>query len=246
MRELTFTLPILISMMLCAICIGDSFEDDFEDGDMEGWVVVDDPDKLMSDNSPSTWEVKPGPINGMAVYQGSNRWGDPTDQISLGTYLIYDNAEWTNFTFEFDTVANDDDGLGFVWRWQDRLNHYRYMMVIDPGSRGPFRRIERRLGDEGDEFPFYEFLAESNESYAQGVEMHMMVEVTGNKMTVFIDDKEVLTATDDTYAEGKVGFAIYAEQAFFDNVVVTDLGTAVVKPSDKLAVSWGRLKQNND
>jgi hypothetical protein len=237
-----FVFSTFMLMMLCAPCIGDDFSEDFEDGDMEGWVVVDDPDRLMSDASPSSWGVRGGPIDGMAVYQGSNRWGDPTDQISLGTYLIYDNTEWVDFIFEFDTVAQDNDGLGFVWRWKDRLNHYRYMMVIDPGSRGPFRRIERRLGDDdGDEFPFYEFLAKSGESYTQGVPIHLSVEVRGSKMTVFMDGKEVLSADDDTYDSGKIGFALYAEQAYFDNVKVTGLGGAV-KPYGEAVINWGWIK----
>jgi len=171
MRNLLFLVAILLA--ISPLCMGANFKDDFEDGDMEGWVVVDDPDELMSDKAPSTWEVKGGPIKGDAVYQGSNRWGDPTDQIALGTYLIYDAAEFVDFVFEFDTIANDNDGLGFVWRWKDRLNHYRYMMIIDPGSRGPFRRIEIRLGDDGDDFPFYEFLAKSTDSYTQGALIHL-------------------------------------------------------------------------
>jgi len=128
-----------------------------------------------------------------------------------------------------------------VWRWQDRLNHYRYMMVIDTGSRGPFRRIERRLGDEGDEFPFYEFLAESKDSYTEGVVMHLSVEVAGTTMTVSMDNKEIFSADDPTYDQGKIGFALYAEQAYFDNVEVTDLGGAV-EPVGKVATNWARIK----
>ena len=241
MKKLVFALFAFAFIMLGSRAMAADFFDDFDDGNMDGWVVVDDPDELMSDKSPSTWEVKAGPIKGDAVFQGSNRWGDPTDQISLGTFLIYDKQEWVDFIFEFDTIANDDDGLGFVWRWKDRLNHYRFMMVIDPGSRGPFRRIEKRLGDDGDDFPYYDFLATSKESYTQGAEMHIKVEVKGTKMTVFIDDKEALTATDATYDSGKIGFALYAEQAYFDNVQVTDLGGAV-EPMDKMAVNWGKMK----
>jgi len=236
-----YTFMILFLGIICSICIAADFSDDFEDGDMDGWVVVDDPDELMSDKSKSSWEVKAGPIKGKAVYQGSNRWGDPTDQISLGTYLIYDKAEWTDFTFEFDTLANDNDGVGFVWRWKDRLNHYRFMTVIDPGSRGPFRRIEKRLGADGDKFPYYEFLAKSNESYDQGAPIHIKVEVKGEKMTVFMDKKQVLTANDKTYIKGKIGFALYAQQQFFDNVEVKDLGAAV-NPENKTAINWGYVK----
>jgi len=62
-------------------------------------------------------------------------------------------------------------------------------------------------------------------------------------MTVFMDDKEVLTADDATYDAGKIGFALYAEQAFFDNVEVTDLGGAV-DSKDKLASKWGSIKSS--
>jgi len=229
-------------LVLYSICIAADFSDDFEKG-MDNWVVVDDPDELMSDKSPSSWEVKAGPIKGKAAYQGSNRWGDPTDQISLGTYLIYDKAEWADLSFEFDTVANDNDGLGFVWRWKDRLNHYRFMTVIDTGSRGPFRRIEKRLGADGDKFPYYEFLAKSEDSYTQGVPIHFKVLMEGTKMTVFMDDKEVLSATDKTYDKGKIGFALYAEQAYFDNVELKELNAAV-DPRSKIAAKWGRIKSD--
>ncbi len=238
-----FMLFFIAMMTITPLCIGANFKDDFEKG-MDDWVVVDDPDELMSDKAPSTWEVKNGPIDGKAVFQGSNRWGDPTDQIALGTYLIYDKAEFVDFMFEFDTIANDNDGMGCVWRWKNRLNHYRYMMVIDPGSRGPFRRIERRLGADGDKFPYYEFLAKSNESYTQGLLIHIGVEVKGSKMTVFMDGNQVLTADDKTYDSGKIGFALYAQQAFFDNVKVTDLSGAVGS-SGKLVSKWASLKSAN-
>ena len=228
--------------VFCSICISADFFDDFEKG-MDDWVVVDDPDELMSDKAPSSWTVKASPINGMAVYQGSNRWGDPTDQIALGTYLIYNKAEWADFIFEFDAFAEDDDGLGFVWRWKDRLNHYRFMTVIDPGSRGPFRRIERRLGADGDKFPYYEFLAKSNDSYSQSVVIHFKVVVEGTKMTVYMDNKEVLSATDKTYDKGKIGFALYAEQAYFDNVELKELNAAV-NPESKVAIKWGWAKSS--
>jgi hypothetical protein len=241
MRGFILIFWIFTLMMLCGFCVAENFSDDFNDGDMDGWVVVDDPDSLMSDASASTWQVQNGSIDGPAVYQGSNRWGDPTDQISLGTYLVYEGLEWTDFIFEFDTIANDNDGLGFVWRWKDRLNHYRYMMVIDTGSRGPFRRIEKRLGAKGDEFPYYEFLAKNEDSYSEGVVMHLSVEVVGQDMAVSMDGKEILSATDSDYDKGTIGFALYAEQAYFDNVQVTDLGSAV-EPGGKATTNWGRIK----
>jgi hypothetical protein len=100
------------------------FSDNFEDGNMDGWVIVDEPNELMGDKTPSDWRVINGPINGKAVYQSTNRYGDPNvvSYGHLGTFLIYDRAEWKDFIFEFDTLPNDNDGLGFVWRWKDRLN----------------------------------------------------------------------------------------------------------------------------
>ncbi|MBD3185004.1 hypothetical protein GF312_22160 [Candidatus Poribacteria bacterium] len=212
------------------------------DGD---WVVYDEDD--LGDPGPSSWEVLDSPIDGPAMSQSSNIWGDATDTVAIGSFVVYDLEEWTDFILEVDVVANDNDGMGLVWRWEDINNHYRYITMIDPGNspngrRGPYRLLERRLGDDGgDELPFYETLDESDESYVQGQPQNWRLEATGNSFSFYVDDKLTLEATDNAYETGKVGFLVYAQSGiFFDNLVITD--TWAVDANRKLASSWGHMK----
>jgi hypothetical protein len=150
---------------------------------------------------------------------------------------------------EVDVVANDNDGMGIVWRWEDILNHYRYITMIDPGNspngkRGPYRMMERRLGDdEGHKLPYYETLAEDDQSYTQGAPQNWRLEAVGDTFKFYVDGKLVLEANDATYESGKIGFHVYAQSGvFFDNLKITDLN-APVNAQDKLATTWADIKR---
>jgi hypothetical protein len=256
MRSISIALTSLL-LLYCSILLafaGD-FEEDFsnatvgrEPGEAD-WVVYDE--ESLGDRGPSSWSVLPSPLDGPAISQASNIWGDATDAVAIGSFVIYDKAEWADFMLEVDVVANDNDGMGLVWRWQDMLNHYRYITMIDPGNspagrRGPYRLVERRLGDaEGAELPFYETLADNKDSYMQGVPQTWKLEVIGDTFKFYVDDKLTLEAKDSTYKEGKIGFLVYAQSGvFFDNLRITDLWA--VDWQDKLATTWADMKNENN
>jgi hypothetical protein len=244
------------SLLVCcsiSLAFAGDLEEDFSSSTVgrepgeDDWVVYDEPTKDLGDAGPSSWAIAASPIDGEAMSQSSNIWGDATDTVAIGSFVIYDRAEWADFMLEVDVVANDNDGMGFVWRWQDRLNHYRYITMIDAGNspngrRGPYRLIERRLGDiEGAELPFYETLADNTDSYVQGVPQKWKLEAIGDTFKFYVDDKLTLEAEDSTYKEGKVGFLVYAQSGvFFDNLVITDLWA--VDYRDKLATAWAEVK----
>jgi hypothetical protein len=247
---LTIFASTMLFFALSNYCYSADFSDDFEDGDTKGWTAVDEPLKLLGDATPSNWTVQNSPLSGKALNQSANTWGDATDTVPLGTSFIYDKAEWSNFTFEVEVLANDNDGMGLVWRWKDRKNHYRFLTMFDPGNppngeRAPWRKLERRLGNEkGDELPFYKTLASSKESYTPGTKMNWKLEAIGDTFKLFIDGKLALEAKDNSYKEGKIGFMLYAQSGvFFDNVKVTDLGGQAVESRGKLATSWGEIKR---
>ena len=253
-----FVSIILVSLLSFCYSVSLAFSGDFEeefsnstvgmepgDGD---WVVYDEPSKDLGDKGPSSWSITGSPLDGKGMSQSSNIWGDATDAVAIGSFVIYDKEEWADFMLEVDVVANDNDGMGLVWRWQDRLNHYRYMTMNDPGNspagrRGPYRLIERRLGDDGGaELPFYETLADNTDSYTQGMPQKWKLEAIGDTFKFYVDDKLTLEAKDTTYEKGKIGFIVYAQSGvFFDNVVITDLWA--VDCQDKLAITWGSIKK---
>jgi hypothetical protein len=248
---ITLTGLLLFCCIIFAAFAGD-FEEDFSDatvgresGDGD-WVVYDEED--LGDFGPSSWTIMASPLDGDAMSQSSNIWGDATDAVAIGSFVVYDLTEWSDFMLEVDVVANDNDGMGLVWRWQDMLNHYRYMTMVDTGNspagrRGPYRILERRLGDPaGAELPFYETLDDNTDSYVQGVPQTWKLEAIGNTFKFYVDDKLTLEATDSTYEKGKVGFIVYAQSGvFFDNLRITDLWA--VDPQGKLTTTWAEMKE---
>lgn len=74
------------------------------------------------------------------------------------------------------------------------------------------------------------------------------VELKGKKITVFVNDKEFLTAEDDFSLKGKVGFGMSRStaDAYLSWIRVTGEGVTsmtAVSPSGKLATTWADLKK---
>jgi hypothetical protein len=247
----------LILLPLLVFCVAlpifpDDFEEDFSDAEIgepgkAEWVKYDE--DSLGDPGPSTWSILNSPLDGPAMSQSSNIWGDATDTVAIGSCIVYDRAQWSDFIMEVDVVANDNDGMGIVWRWKDILNHYRYITMIDPGNspngkRGPYCMMERRLGDdEGNKLPYYKTLAEDDQSYTQGAPQNWRLEAVGDSFKFYIDGKLALEANDATYKSGKIGFHVYAQSGvFFDNLKITDL-KASVNAQYKLATTWADIKR---
>ena len=52
------------------------------------WVVYDE--ESLGDRGPSSWTVISSPLDVIAMSQSSNIWGDVTDTIAIGSFVIYD------------------------------------------------------------------------------------------------------------------------------------------------------------
>ncbi len=250
MRFIIITLISILLFYCTSLTFSDDFEEDFSKATVglkpgEGdWVVYDEED--LGDKGPSSWGIGSG-LDGKAMTQSSNIWGDATDAVAIGSFVIYDKAEWADFSLKMDVVANDNDGMGIVWRWKDILNHYRFITMIDSGNspngrKGPYRLLEHRLGDgAGAKLPFYETLDDNEEAYDQGVPQTWKLESIGDTFKFYVDDELTLEARDSTYKEGKVGFLVYAQSGvFFDNLRITDLWA--VHSQNKLATTWAKVK----
>jgi hypothetical protein len=238
---------VLIIIFVARFCHADDFKTDFESGSINDWKVFDEKD--LGDLGPSSWNIAAGQIKGKALTQSSNIWGDKTDTVPIGTVIVYDKAEWTDFILDVDVLAADNDGMGVVWRFKDLARHYRFFTMIDGGNppngvRGPWRELEVRLGaGAGEKLPFYETLdIKKGESYQEGVLTHWKIEVKGDNFVVSIDGKKSLEANDKRYPDaGKIGFILYAQSGvFFDNLEITDIFP--VEPKDRLTTTWGQLK----
>jgi hypothetical protein len=212
----------------------------FEEGNMIGWTPIDEPPALLGGEGPSRWGITDGPISGKALVQTSNIWGDKVDVIPLGTFLIYDLQEWTDFNMEFDMYAMDNDGVGIVWGWKNRTFHYRFFTMVDPANpsgappdqKAPFTVIQRRTGDVS---PYYQTLAMKKEaSFTDFVITKFRVEVRGTTFKVYRNSDLTMQASDPLYQGGKVGFSLYAHSGiYFDNVKIETMLPEVTSQMDR-------------
>jgi len=221
---------------------------DFEDGKLDDWEIIDDVD--LGDMGPSTWQIRASQLglDGNALYQGSNIWGDATDSCLMGTFIIYTGEEFSDFIMEIDVAADDNDGIGLVWAYTDTSKHYRVIMMNDiwpdpnpvDGVGGPFIKIAKRLSDQN---PWYELLEVTKNGYvpyAEKTKLHWTLEVQSGNFTFTREDGLSISATDHEYKAGYVGIQLYAQQAEFDNFMITS--TAAVRPAGKMATVWGNIK----
>lgn len=220
----------------------------FEDMNLIGWIAIDEPPHLLGGEGPSRWGIGDGPISGKAIVQTSNIWGDKADIIPLGTFLIYDLQEWDDFVMEFDMFARDNDGVGIVWGWKSRVDHFRFFTMIDPNNpagappdqRAPFSMIQRRIGDNS---PYYANRAMKKEaSYVENQITHFKLEVINKNVKVFSNNALSLQAFTPGYTGGKVGFTLYAHtEVYFDNVKIEAISPNIMDQMTRFNVNTGQI-----
>ncbi len=223
---------------------------DFEDGELDDWEIIDDVD--LGDVGPSTWQIRDSTLglDGKALYQGSNIWGDATDSCLMGTFILYKVEEFTDFVLEIDVAAADNDGMGLVWAYTDTDKHYRVIMMNDvwpspapiDGVGGPFVKIAKRVSNDAPWYELLEVVKAGYVPYAEQGRLHWILEVHGGSFTFTREDGLSISAEDQEYKAGYVGIQIYAQQVEFDNFMITS--TAAVHPADKLASAWGAVKDH--
>jgi len=219
---------------------------DFEDEDFDVWEFVDEPPENLGDLGPSSWDIFDSLLgfDGSALSQNSNIWGGPEDHMLMGTIAYYNVREFENFRLDVDVIADDNDGMGLVWGYQeDTEMHYRFQVMNDrwpevptlDGFNGPYLISHKRISNSS---PWYEVMEvlESDEyiPYTQGFEEinHWTLEVIDGAFTITttdsFGDENTLSGFDDEYKSGFVGIQLYAQNNVeFDNFVITPLDAGV-------------------
>ena len=199
------------------------FFDDFDDGDFNGWQIVDDPEPQ---SGPSEWVVEFGELA-----QKSNIWAyGPVEletKYHLGTHVSSGNKDWTDYTFNAHVRSNDNDGVGLIFRYDSPRDYYRILLMNDPAWSGldssgtavntPLQRIQKFI--DGEPVILAENLvnqAYPNETFA------LTADVRGDTIRAYLNGELIMSAVDDEYAAGKIGLLSYANSGvFYDSVSVT-------------------------
>lgn len=184
------------------------FSDDFNDGNFNGWTVVNESINL------GNWSVVGGELRELnMVEDASARMGT----YQLGSYLYLNAGNGlTDYRFSVSTnhlVANSvlAEDVGVMFRYQNANNYYRLSL----NSRHGYSRLEKRVGGT------FTTLAVNARGYKPGINQAIIVETRGSNLFVWINGDPVYAVSDTSITSGTV--ALYAKhQTRFDNVSITD------------------------
>ena len=181
------------------------------DGTMDGWTTVDEGGLI----SPSNWSVQAGQAAQVSNIYGPN--GQATDNRQ-GTFAYWDNPGaflWEDYTCTLDIRSTDDDGIGFMFRYQDPANYYK----LDMDSQRGFATLFKMQG--GVETTL---ATDNNNRYAVGSTMQLEVSAVGSEIRVLLDNNDLFGLVDDDgIPAGTVALYSWGNNgAYFDDVTVAE------------------------
>ena len=226
-----------MTTMATSVALGQSlpFHDDFNDGDFDGWEVIDDVEPQFG---PSDWSVEFGEL-----VQKSNIWSyGPVEletKYHLGTHVATGDKNWADYSFNAVVRSSDNDGVGLIFRYQDEHNYYRILLMNDAAWSGrdssgvpvntPLQRLQKFIDGE----PF--ILAENKVSQAYPSDYFALTaDVRGDTLRAYLNGDLILSALDDTYDSGRIGLLSYANTgAYYDSVAVTQSPLIYSEPEER-------------
>ena len=141
-----------------------------------------------------------------------------TPRPERGTLALRSGPALSDFRFTARVEATGAGSAGFVFRYVDQQNYYRFTIDRIRGRR----YLSRFLA--GSFTVLHTSTLPTNAAPAQLVK----VEAVGNRLSVSIDSASVLTVTDSSLLSGNVGFYSHQDpQAHFSDVAVDRLTTRV-------------------
>lgn len=193
------------------------FSENFNDGNFDGWAMVDDPQPR---SGPGNWSVVEGELR-----QTSNIWSydAPAEFVyHLGSHAVAGESSWTDYSFNAILRSSDNDGIGLIFRYQDAKNYYRVLLMNDAGNSGasnsPIQRIQKFVNGE----PRTLFQKNVTEAYPSSY-FALSVDVRGDSIKAFLNGESIGEVRDTTYKSGKIGLMVYANSgARFDSITVSE------------------------
>ena len=199
------------------------------DGKTSEWLISDG--KLLQTTGLASRElIWTGATAADYWQRGWSPLGDGVNVLRLGTYALFNDPAalaWTDYAIEATIQTPDKDGLGFLFRYKDSKNYYKLELDADGildrsprnGAGSIFNLVRMKNGVE-------EILAQVPGKYEPGQAMKLRAEVSGDKITAFLNDealfaypigdRELDAGTFGLYSWGNAGLT-------FDNLTVVDL-----------------------
>jgi len=198
---------------------------DFDDEkQLDDWKVIQ-----------GTWSIIDGELDGKGPQAGQ-----PGVMIVLADQVW--KEEWKDYTVEFKAkILDDTEDAGVVFRWQIAEPNDRkyYLYRIDNWPRG-FNQKQAEGWVAGNMQGQEKIEIEPDTWYK------FKLEVVGSEFNCYLDDKLMFKLSDqkNTYSWGRIGFRMWDSHARYDslNIIGPGIPGTAVAPMGKLAVTWGKLK----
>ena len=188
--------------------------DDFNDGDYDGWTIVDQ----GTDGDPSSdWSAETGLL--VQSNRVFSRPGDSAALLKAGTFAKYNGGyDWTNYSVSCSLRSDWPNDYGIMFRVQDNNNYYRFSWRSVPGGDyPPYTRIVKVVDGQA------AMLAEVQDyAFEVGRPYSATIVVEGSDIALFVDGVLILETQDNALTRGTVALYCYGnkEDVSFDNVVV--------------------------
>ena len=176
--------------------------DDFNDGNADGWTPFDDSGKT------SDWRV----INNS--YHQNNPFSGSTfvESYHLGKYSLLESTSSLadyRVTVEITPIDKKGNDVGLMFRYQDNDNYYRLSL----NSRYGFTRLEKKLNGT------FSPLKTNSRGYIVGQPYNIFVELRGSVILVYLDNDPLFSIIDSSISSG--GVALYCQgETEFDNILI--------------------------
>ncbi|MFB6215007.1 MAG: hypothetical protein ABEI54_03970, partial [Candidatus Bipolaricaulia bacterium] len=129
-----------------------------------------------------------------------------------GTYAFSGSPNWTDYSVSARVMSKDDDTIGLVFRYLNEDNFYIFswkkqdkkLLFTKVANGKTTTLLEKELG------------------YQEEKWYQLQVDVVGNEMSAYIEDRKIFSVTDDDLTRGMAGLYCHGNDAsYFDNFRVT-------------------------
>lgn len=175
-------------------------DEDFDDGDMNGWTIVDHPSSIYG---PSSWSATWG-------------WAGQLSNIGRpGTWAVYSGGSaWADYRVGATFWTWDNDAIGVVFRYRDQDNYYAFNWSNYFDKREVYKR------QDGAKI----VLASSPGTRRAHDPYRVDITVEGPRIQVRVDGELLFDVLDSTHSTGTVGLLSgHNTSAYFDDIRVTSV-----------------------
>ncbi len=220
MKPIIFCLCLLLTT--CVINEVNALTDNFNDGNDNGWTPIQ-----------GKWSVK----NGKYI-QEDIKWTTTTTYETY-TRSFFGEVDWENYVYEAKVRIEKGGELapiiGIFFRVTEKSEKgdYYYFRLDARAAEGPaLIKSPNTIIIENKSKP-----CKLNQDYI------LKIEVNGDSIRCYIDDKLEIEAQDKSFTKGAIGVGTFNAEGHFDDVTVNGKGIpSAISPKEKLPISWALIK----